>query len=787
MFKLNYVKNHCSFIKALRALVLSFGLVYSQANITAQTKTNNNQTIEQKVEALISKMTLEEKIAQVCSVPVRLATAIEEGFANSQQPTFARIRNGIGSLENPFDGKNAVTSAKVINQMQRFLLDSTRLKIPAIVGSECLHGHAGLGSTIFPQAIAMSCSWNPTLVNKVFDITGREARLRGSTEAHTPVLDLGRDPRWGRIEETYGEDSYLTSQMAYAAVTGLQGGNSGVPGLTHIISSPKHFAGYAQVAGGRNFAPTSMSTRTLYDDILPPFKVAVTKANALGMMASHCDIDGVPAHGNHWLLTELLRNQWDFKGIVVSDYNDIERLHIFHKVAANVGDAAKMALKAGMDLDLPNMNAYGKLKEVIQTDPSLVKDLDTSVRRILSAKFKLGLFDNPFVDGAACEKYVGSKENIALALKIAEESIVLLKNENGLLPLNKNNIKSIAVLGPNARSLDTGVYSIPNKRIVSIFEGITKELGDKIEVSYTEGCKIPEVTPNGNPKTVTKMFSLEEEEKSIQEAVELAKKSDVAIICVGGNINTSREAVFAQEHKGDSSTIDLFGNQEELIKRVYETGKPVIIILMGGKPYAIPEVEKQAKAILATFYCGEQAGTAISNILFGKVNPSGKTSISFPRSVGQLPVYYSQKATAFYKDYIDETSRPLFAFGHGLSYTTFEIRDLKIEKQTIAKNEKLQFKVTVKNTGTVAGAEVVQVYFSDKIASVTRSEKLLVRFDKVFLEPGQKKTISFEIQPEEDLAFTGLDYQRIVEPGKFELLIGKSSDNIVLKQEFEVK
>lgn len=748
---------------------------------------NQEKNIGKSVNALLAKMTLDEKIAQVCAVPVRSATAVEEGFVNSKMPLYARLKNGIGYLENPFDPRTAVQSAKQINLMQRFLVDSTRLGIPAIVGSECLHGHAGGGSTIFPQAIAMACSWNPALVNRVFDITGREARLRGSTEAHTPVLDLGRDPRWGRTEETYGEDANLVSSMAYAAVTGMQGGNSGLPGKTHIIASPKHFAGYAQVSGGRNFAPTPVSTRTLHDDILIPFKVAVTKANALGMMASHCDIDGVPAHGNQWLLTDLLKNEWGFKGIVVSDYNDIERLHIFHHVAENTNEASKMALKAGMDLDLPNMNAYGNLKEVITADPSLLKYLDESVRRILSVKFKLGLFDNPFVDVAECEQYVGSKENIAVAMKMAEESIVLLKNENSALPLNKAKLKSIAVIGPNANSLYTGVYSIPNNRIISILEGIKKEAGNEVVVNYAEGCKIPDITPNGNSNTKVKMFSLEEEEKSIQEAVLAAQNSDVAIVCVGGNINESREAVFAREHLGDRSTINLFGNQEALLQRIHQTGKPVIVVLMGGKPYAIPEVEKQAKAILSTFYCGEQAGIAISNVLFGKVNPSGKTCVSFPRSVGQLPVYYSQKATAFYKDYLDETSRPLFAFGHGLSYTTFDYKDLKIEKQTISKNEPLRFSVTIKNTGKVAGAEVVQAYFSDKVASITRPEKLLVRFEKILLQPGEEKTVSFELMPEDDLSFTGIDYKRVVEAGKFEIMIGKASDNIVLKQEFEVR
>ena len=535
-------------MRQITILILTIILASCQNKQSDHALSDQEKAIGKKVEALLSQMTLEEKIAQVCAVPVRQATAIEEGFANSKMSLFSRLVNGIGSLENPSDPRDAVMSAKQINLMQKFLLDSTRLKIPALVGSECLHGHSANGSTIFPAAIAMACSWNPNLVNKVFDVTGREARLRGSTEAHTPVLDLGRDPRWGRIEETYGEDTYLVSQMAYAAVTGMQGGNSGYPGKAHIISSPKHFAGYGQVSGGRNFAPTPLSKRTLFDEILPPFHAAVTKANALGMMASHCEIDGIPAHGNYWLLTDLLRKQWGFKGIVVSDYNDIQRLHIFHNVAENTNEAAKMALKAGMDLDLPNMNSYGNLIEVILADPTLEKYLDESVRRILLVKFKLGLFENPFVDVAECERYVGSQDNISLALKMAEESIVLLKNENHTLPLKKSQLKSIAVIGPNATSIETGVYSVPSDRAVSILEGIKKEVGNNVSINYAEGCKIADVTPNSVTNTQMKIYSLKEEEESITKAVIAAKNSDVAVICVGGNINTSREAVFAQGH-----------------------------------------------------------------------------------------------------------------------------------------------------------------------------------------------------------------------------------------------
>ncbi len=630
----------------LVAIIVS--CLVSCKEINKKVENDNRGIIEPKVLSFISRMTLEEKIAQVCSQSIRDETGIEEGFTSSDENLLSAIKHGIGQLDNTFDQRPPVESARLINKLQKYLIDSTRLKIPALIGSECLHGHAGYGSTIFPAPIAMACSWNPDLVNKVYDVIAREARLRGNTEALSPVLDIGRDPRWGRIEETYGEDTYLVSQIGYAAITGLQGGSSGYPGRDHIISSPKHFAGFGQVAGGRNFAPTALSTRTLFDEILPPFEIAVKKANVLGIMASHCDIDGIPAHGNYWLLTDLLKKQWGFKGMVVSDYMDIQRLFVFHHVAENLNDAAKIALMAGMDLDLPVGFAYKNLKEVILKEPELEKYLDESVKRILALKFKLGLFENPYVDTEACEKYVGSDENRKLALKIANESMVLLKNDNDILPLNIDELKSIAVVGPNATSTETGVYSVKSDRVVSILEGIKQAAGRDITINYARGCEIAKFQKKEYSNTQMQLLSLEEEQNSINEAVRAARKSDVVIACVGGMMWTSREAIFLKDHKGDRNTLDLFGNQGELINQLAKTGKPLIVVLMGGKPYAIPEIDDKAGAILSTFYGGEQTGISASQILFGKVNPSGKLCVSFPRSVGQLPVYYSQKATAFY-------------------------------------------------------------------------------------------------------------------------------------------
>lgn len=723
-----------------------------------------------RVADLISRMTLEEKVAQLNSISIRGSAATQEGFVVMKASITDRLANGIGQIENTFDPRPPRKSVEQVNSLQRHLLENTRLKIPALIGSECLHGHAGYNSTVFPSPLAMASSWNPDLIHRAFTAIGRESRVRGSHEAHTPVLDLGRDPRWGRFEESYGEDTYLVTEMAIAVVSGLQGGRSGDPGRDHIVSAPKHFAGYGQVVGGRNFAATPIEEKTLFDDILPPFEAAVKIAGAQGMMASHCDVGGVPAHGNRWLLTELLKEQWGFKGMVVSDYMDIKRLEEFHHVAETVDDAARMALIAGMDMDLPDGVAYQQLTDVIKSEPALETHLDEGVARILRLKFMMGLFEDPFVDADVAEEFVGNPQHVALAEEVALESMTLLRNPDGLLPLQLNQLDHIAVIGPNADSELIGSYTMKNDHVVTLLQGITDFVGDQAKVSHAKGCALGKLDgQKGYLPT-----PLEDELPQIEKAVQLASQSNVAIVCVGGDTKSSREAFYRPGVRGDRSTLGLLGNQEELVKRIIQTGTPTVVVLMGGKPYSIPEIVEQPCAILNTLYLGQTNGAAAAKVIFGDVSPSGKLPVSVPRSVGQLPVYYSQKATSFYKDYWEESARAMFPFGFGLSYTTFEISDLQLDQDVLPIDQPVKFSVDVKNTGDVAGAEVVQVYFRDKVASVVRPDRLLVRFEKVFLEPGESQRVEFEILPQTDLSFTGIDMTRVTEPGEFVLFVGNS-------------
>lgn len=762
------------------------GVQVESSNKKQPTYKNPEASIDDRIADLLSRMTLEEKAMQLNAASIRKSAAVEEGVEPIEKSIEEQIKNGIGFIENTFDKRKPERSVEMVNSLQKYLKDKTRLGIPAIIGTECLHGHAGRNSTVFPSPLAMSSSWNPKLVNEVFDIIGKEARARGGHEAHTPVLDIGRDPRWGRIEETYGEDTYLTTQMAIAIISGLQGGHSGNPGKTHIIASPKHFAGYGQVQGGRNFAATPIDTKTLFDDILPPFKAVVEQTNALGMMASHCEVNGVAAHGNKWLLTDLLKNTWGFKGVVVSDYNDIKRLEEFHHMARTPQEAAKLGLIAGMDIDLPSSSAFKYLKKVVEENPELEEQLDDSVKRVLYLKFMLGLFENPFTETKGVKDFIGNENHVAVAEKIATESIVLLKNDNNVLPLNLKSIKNIAVIGPKAKSNEMGSYSITNDDVVNIVDGITKYVGKSANVNYAEGCKIAKLEKIDGLDTLIE-YTEAEEKASINEAINLVKKSDIAIVCVGGNQKTSREAYYRVGVAGDRSEIDLLGNQKQLVLEAIKTGKPVVVVLMGGRPFAIPEIAKKATTILNTVYLGQTNGNALSKIIFGDVNPSGKLTVSMLHSTGQIPYYYSMKANSFYKGYWETPPTPVYAFGHGLSYTTYEYTNLNLEKEVYKIDAPINFSVKVKNTGKTDGAEVVQVYFRDKVASVTRPAQLLVRFEKVWLKAGEEKTIEFTIDPKTDLSFTGIDLQKVVEPGEFNLMVGAASNDIRLQKEFSLE
>lgn len=743
--------------------------------------------ITERVDDLLNRMTVEEKIAQTISIDTT-TLLVHEGdqktlfeLGQIQDERLKRLLvHGIGAFQLPGKNMSPEKSAIYRNILQKYIQENTRLKIPVLSQEECLMGHLAVGSTMFPRPIGLAGTFDTQLVEEIYNAIGRETRVRGGHQAFTPVLDIGRDPRWGRIEETFGEDTYLVSKMGVAAVKGLQGGGEGVSSA-HIISSPKHFAGYGQCAGGRNFAPTNIPLRQLRDEILPPFRLAVTEAKAKGIMPSHSDIDGIPCHGNKWLLTSVLREEWGFDGIVISDYNDALRLNILHAIEENPQEAAIKALDSGLDMDIPSGSAYEHLIEAANKSEKVMELLDRSVSRILKVKFELGLFENIYADPKEAKKIVNCKEHSALAKKAADKTIILLKNENNTLPLYKEKIKSIAVIGPNADPVEFSYYSARPNVGISILDGINEKVGDEVKVSYAKGCHITK--DNEVIETETEIivdnpnvYTLEEELDSINEAVEIAKRSDVAIVCIGGSPNSSREAVTLQKNYGDNASLDLVGQQTELLRKVLETGTPTIVVLINGKPLSCSYVYENAPAVLEGWYLGQETGRAIADVIFGDVNPGAKLPVTIARSAGHLPAYYSQKSTGFLKDYLFEKEGPLFCFGYGLSYTTFEYNQLELSKEIINMNESVEVSISVKNIGNRVGDEIVQMYIKDKVASVTRPEKLLKGFKRITLEPRERKKIVFTITTK-DLEFTGVDYKSTVEPGTYYIMVGCNSED----------
>lgn len=739
---------------------------------------------EKEVEALLSQMTLDEKIAQTLSISTNELDLTEEekrvvletGELQNKQIK-EKLRFGLGAFQLPGKNFTVEESVKYRNILQKYIQEHTRLKIPALVHEECLNGQLAKGATVFPRPIGLAGSFNPELVELAYDAIGREVRARGGHQAFTPVLDIGRDPRWGRIEETFGEDTHLVTQMGMAVVKGLQGGAEGVQ-KDHIISSPKHFAAYGQCDGGRNFAPTNVPLRILRDQIFPPFEKAVKEAHAMGIMPSHAEIDGIPCHGNSWLLDEVLRKEWGFDGIVVSDYGDVERLEILHHIAENKRKAASYGLKAGVDIDAPSGAAYSVLKEAIEEDPTLMEVLDRTVRRILSVKYRIGLFDQIYMDPAQATELVNCRAHQELALKAAEETVILLRNEKETLPLKKDNLKKLAVIGPTADPVEFSYYSERPNIGISILDGIRAQAEDRFEVVYEKGCGLTKEQLAMETETdVTlrnpSLYTLEEEEELIREAVRAAEESDAVILCLGGSPNTSREAVTLMKHYGDNASLDLVGQQNELFKRIKATGKPVIVVLINGKPLSCGIVYENADAVLEGWYLGQQTGTAIGKILFGEVNPSGKLPVTIVRNAGHLPGYYSQKRTGFIKEYLFEPEGPYYWFGYGLSYTEFAYSNLELSEETDSDEVLLCVSVEIKNVGTRAGKETVQLYISDPVASIAQPDKLLKGFRKIELQPGETRKVSFDIT-REMLMFTGKDYTRILEPGEFIIMVGKN-------------
>ncbi len=733
-----------------------------------------------RVKDLLSRMTLEEKAAQMMCVWQSKAQTMldkEGNFDLQKAKKSFRDGRGLGQVGRPSDaggGKKARAMAELTNAIQRFFLENSRLGIPVMFHEECLHGHAAPDGTSFPQPIALGATFNPELVESLFTMTALEARLRGAHHALTPVVDVAREPRWGRVEETYGEDPYLVSRLGIAAVRGFQG-DKNFRDKRHLLATLKHFVGHGQPESGMNCAPANVSMRVLRETFLYTFKEALREAGAVTLMASYNEIDGVPSHANKWLMRDLLRKEWGFKGFVVSDYYAIWELGYRpdthgHFVAKDKKESCALAVEAGINIELPDPDCYLHLVELVKKGVLKESQLDDLVAPMLFWKFEMGLFDDPYVDPGVAERVVSCDEHRDLALTAAHEAITLLKNENGIAPLDLNAVKTIAVIGPNADRGLLGGYSGVPKHNVTVLEGIREKAGKKVKVLSSEGCKIT-IGGSWNQDAVVPSDP-EEDRKAIAEAVRVAKKADVIVLAIGGNEQTSREA-WGLNHMGDRTSLDLIGRQEELVRAMVALGKPVIVFLFNGRPLSINYVAESVPVIYECWYLGQETGRAVADVLFGDYNPGGKLPISVPRSVGHLPVFYNYKPSAR-RGYLFDDVSPLYAFGYGLSYTSFAVDNPRLTKKRIRMDGSTQLVVDVTNTGKRAGTEVVQLYIRDLVSSVTRPVKELKGFRKVRLEPGESTTVTFDITPSL-LSFYDVNMNYVVEPGDFEIMAGNSS------------
>ena len=742
---------------------------------------------EERVADLLARMTLEEKAAQMMCVWQKKGEKLVDAtgrfdIAKARQ-AFAH-GNGLGQVGRPSDagstghepekGRDAHAMAELTNAIQRFFMEESRLGIPVIFHEECLHGHAAVGATSFSQPIGLAGTFNPSLVESLYAMTAEEARVRGTHQALTPVVDVARDPRWGRVEETFGEDPYLVSTMGKAAVRGFQGDRS-FGDKTRLMATLKHFVAHGQPESGQNCAPANVSLRELREVFLRPFRAAVRDARAISVMPSYNEVDGVPSHANRWLLRDVLRDEWGFDGFTVSDYYAIWELGYRpdthgHHVAHDRRESCALAVRAGVNIELPEPDCYLHLVELVQSGVLAERELDDLVRPMLYWKFRFGLFDDPYVDPEHAARVVGSDENRALALQAARETITLLENRGNVLPLDLDRLGTIAVVGPNAhRSLLGGYSGVPTND-VTVLDGIRSCVGDRAKVVYAEGCKITiggawtqdEVTPSDS----------DEDRQQIAEAVRMASAADVIVLAIGGNEQTSREA-WSLKHMGDTTDLELVGRQNELVAAMVATGKPVIALLFTGRPLAARYVSEHVPAILQCWYLGQETGRAVAEVLFGDVNPGGKLPITIPRSAGHVPAFYNHKPSAR-RGYLFDDVSPLYAFGYGLSYTSFTVTDVRLDRDTIGRSESTQVTATVTNTGAREGTEVVQMYIRDRVSSVTRPVKELKGFAKVALKPGASATVTLDITPE-SLAFYDIDMNEVVEPGEFEIMVGTSS------------
>lgn len=743
--------------------------------------------VDLRVEDLLSRMTLDEKVAQLITLSRTKRDIMDDSRAFDAAKASKAYPDGFGQVARPSDRGGAATAnnnpadttgrwrapadtIRFVNDAQAWAR-TTRLGIPVLFHEECLHGYMAPTATSFPQAIALAGTFDRDLMERVSAVIGREVRAHGTVLALSPVVDIARDPRWGRIEETFGEDPYLCGEMGVAAVLGLQGRSKTLaPGK--VFATLKHMTGHGQPESGENVAPAPLAERELRERFFPPFRKIVAKTGIAAVMPSYNEIDGVPSHANRWLLHDVLRGEWGFDGAIVSDYAAIGELATLHHVAPDLATAARLALVAGVDSDLPDGEAFRTLADQVRAGKVPLALVDQACRRMLTLKFRAGLFEAGPVDPRAAARLTANAEARSLAREAALKAMTLLTND-GTLPLRAGAHKRVAVIGPNAAIARLGGYSSIPTNPVSLLDGIKARLAGKAEVVHAQGVFITQSEDRSANEIL--LADPVKNRALIAEAVEVAKTADVILLAIGDTEQTSREG-FAKNHLGDRTDLDLVGEQNALFEAMKATGKPVVVVAINGRPPSWPTVAEKANALLECWYMGQEGGHAMAAVLFGDANPGGKLPVTVARHVGQLPVFYDAKPSAR-RGYLFDTTEPLFPFGHGLSYTRFELGKPRLSAPRIGVGAGVTVEVDVINAGERAGDEVVQLYIRDQVASVTQPIKVLKGFQRVTLQPGERRTVKIELEPD---AFTiwNEDMKEVVEPGLFDIMTGPDSRNL---------
>ena len=778
-----YIISYCMMTKRLYILIVGLAMnVVAFAQSSLLPYKNPVLSVDERVKDLLSRMTLEEKVGQLlCPLGWEMYEIKDDEVHPSEKFKRLMKEKNAGMLwatyrADPWtkktleNGLNPELAAKAGNALQKYVIENTRLGIPLFLAEEAPHGHMAIGTTVFPTGIGMAATWSPVLIEEVGNVIAKEIRSQGAHISYGPVLDLSRDPRWSRVEEGFGEDTYLSGELGKAVVEGMQN-NPAYP----IISTVKHFTAYGWTEGGHNGGAAHIGENEMQEVVLPSFR-KVVEAGLLSLMTSYNEVDGVPCTGNKKLITDLVKDTWGFKGFVVSDLFSIDGM-TGHGVAGNLKEAADLAFQAGVESDLGGQ-AYRKLPELVKEGKVSEQQIDEAVKKILRLKFQWKLFDEPFTNPNNELSKAELNEHRALAREVARQSIVLLKNENQTLPLQKDKIRSIAVIGPNA---DTpynmlGDYTAPQPdgSVITVLDGIKNALPNA-EVNYAKGCAIRDMSDEG-----------------MAEAKATAEKSDIIVLVLGGSSARDFSAEFeatgaakASRNElsdmdsgegNDRCTLDLLGRQNELLDLMKETGKPLVVVLIKGRPLAVGNCQEKADAMLDAWYPGAEGGNAIADVLFGDYNPAGRLAVSVPKNVGQLPVFYNPKRGSNRRGYIEGDANPLYPFGYGLSYTTFSYDNVKV----IPTDSQIKVTVTVTNTGKYDGDEVIQIYVKDVVSSHSTPEKNLKAFKREHFKAGESKDVELLVNKKELELYQGNGKWKL-EPGEFEFMIGNSSESLPLK------